>query len=575
MRGEESYKMKNKILTLASLFDGFGGFPFGGLLSGIIPKWSSEVEPFPLLVTEKRLPFVKHMGDICKIDGAQVEPVDIITFGSPCTDMSIAGKRAGLEGKQSSLFYQAIRIIKEMREATNGEFPRYIVWENVPGAFSSNKGDDFKSVVQEIINIRYKDLSVPLAEKWEPAGLILEDDFSLAWRVLDAQYWGVPQRRKRIYLVADFTGGSAGKILFKCEGMSWNPPSCFRAWQGATRDSQTSTCQAGRICLNDQGGSRMDVSEDIIATLRATANHPPCIIDETIVLNSHPAGGRIEIDKDNIIQTLTSRMGTGGGNVPLLLATTTEQKEVCNKCFYEGAFGQTENAIASFVPQVFGICAKESFAMHSANPTSGFYKAEKTRTLDATGGNPGCNQGGMCVVALQGSMIGRDVKNGPKGTGINIDVSFTLDSTDRHAVVYSASKNSHFTTATENVAGTLVATDFKDPPLVNEGDHYIVRRLTPTECARLQGFPDWWCLQLETENPSQEVINKWREVFLTHSKINGKSGKAKSDNQIIKWLKNPSSDSAQYKMWGNGVALPNVVFVLSAIVRETLGEIDK
>ncbi len=133
--------MGNDNLTLGSLFSGSGSFELGGLLAGIMPLWASEVEPFPIRVTTKRLPFVKHYGDVNSIRGDEIEPVDIITFGSPCTDISIAGKRAGLGGKQSSLFFQAIRIIKEMRCATDGRYPRFIVWENVPGAFSSNKGD--------------------------------------------------------------------------------------------------------------------------------------------------------------------------------------------------------------------------------------------------------------------------------------------------------------------------------------------------------------------------------------------------------------------------------------------------
>ena len=144
----------NTALTLGSLFDGSGGFPLGGLLCGITPVWASEIEPFPIRVTTKRLPFMKHYGDISQMDGGKIEPVDIITFGSPCTDMSIAGRRAGLDGKQSVLFYQAIRIIQEMRDATHGKYPRYLVWENVPGAFSSNHGEDFKAVLEAVIGSR-------------------------------------------------------------------------------------------------------------------------------------------------------------------------------------------------------------------------------------------------------------------------------------------------------------------------------------------------------------------------------------------------------------------------------------
>ena len=190
-------------LKLASLFDGSGGFPLAAKLEGISPIWSSEIEPFPIRVTTKRLPEVKHYGNVAEIDGSEVEPVDIITFGSPCQDMSVAGKRAGLKGSRSNLFYEAIRIIREMRIKTNGRYPRYIVWENVPGAFSSNRGEDFRCVLESICQIKDDWIAIPRSDKWNNAGNIMGDDYSVAWRVLDAQYWGVPQRRKRIFLVAD------------------------------------------------------------------------------------------------------------------------------------------------------------------------------------------------------------------------------------------------------------------------------------------------------------------------------------------------------------------------------------
>ena len=177
----------SKELTLGSLFDGSGGFPLAGLLSGITPVWASEIEPFPIRVTTKRLPFMKHYGDISAMNGAEIEPVDIITFGSPCQDMSVAGRRAGLDGSRSNLFYEAVRIIKEMRCATNGEYPRYIVWENVPGAFSSNKGDDFRCVLESVCQIKDETAVIPQPDKWQPAGEIVGDDYSIAWRVMDAQ----------------------------------------------------------------------------------------------------------------------------------------------------------------------------------------------------------------------------------------------------------------------------------------------------------------------------------------------------------------------------------------------------
>ena len=225
-------------MKLASLFDGSGGFPLAGIIAGITPVWASEIEPYPIRVTTKRLPYMRHYGDVSAINGADVEPVDIITFGSPCQDMSVAGKRAGLDGERSGLFYQATRIIKEMRRATNGKYPRWAVWENVPGAFSSNKGEDFRAVLEELISVAGSalggaDVTIPRPRKWEHAGVVLGDGFSIAWRQLDAQFWGVPQRRKRIFLVCDFASESAGDVLFKSEGLSGYTPQGFRAWEGA------------------------------------------------------------------------------------------------------------------------------------------------------------------------------------------------------------------------------------------------------------------------------------------------------------------------------------------------------
>lgn len=308
--------MTNKTLTLGSLFDGSGGFPLGGLLAGITPVWASEIEPFPIRVTTKRLPFMKHYGNISAMDGGRIEPVDIITFGSPCQDMSVAGRRDGLDGSRSSLFYEAVRIIKEMRCATDGKYPRWICWENVPGAFSSNKGEDFKAVLEAVIGIAEPNAQVPMPEKerWPYADLYLGDGWSVAYRTLDAQYWGVPQRRRRIYLVADLAGGSAGKILFESEGLSGYSAEGFRSWQRATgsftpcagatgfdgyngnlTDDTSATLgvncgmSTGRngIVLNDQGGNRMDITEDVTSTLRAEAHHPPCVMESAGFCTEH------------------------------------------------------------------------------------------------------------------------------------------------------------------------------------------------------------------------------------------------------------------------------------------------
>ena len=519
--------MENKQLTLGSLFDGSGGFPLGGLLTGqITPLWSSEVEPFAIRVTTKRLPWVRHYGDVSAISGADLPPVDIITFGSPCQDMSIAGKRDGLDGSRSSLFYEAIRIVKEMRCKTNGEKPRFIVWENVPGAFSSNKGQDFKAVLEAVIGVKEPSAQVPAPEKkgWPDADYYLGDGWSVAYRVLDAQWWGVPQRRKRIFLVADFADQSAPKVLFESEGVSRYSAESFRAWQRAATCVESSTGKAGgtgRICLNDQGGERMDVTKEVTSTLRAEAHHPPCVLEAAgfctehsanarsigyeeersptlragvvpaaIALENHPADSRVKISEDGKVQTLTSRCGTGGGNVPLVMdgvekSVESPVKDVENSPAVtlkirsgcegggKGAIWQEEksatlgcnNDQTLFVPKCYGVCSKASHSMMSDNPHSGFYEADTSRTLDRSGGDPTCNQGGICVVepvaftqnqrdevrdlgeksaalaaelgmkqqtfVLQGNMIGRKDENGPQGHGVNKDVCFTLDATDR------------------------------------------------------------------------------------------------------------------------------------------------
>lgn len=581
--------MKNN-LTLGSLFDGSGGFPLGGLISGIIPLWASEVEPFPIRVTTKRLPQVKHLGDVSKINGDEIPPVDIITFGSPCQDMSIAGKREGLAGGRSSLFYEAVRIIKEMRCKTNGEYPRFVVWENVPGAFSSNKGEDFREVLKSLCEVKSADVTVPEPPKgkWKNAGNIVADDFSIAWRVLDAQYWGVPQRRKRIYLVADFAGGCAGKILFESEGLSGYSSKGVFSWQGTAECLERGTDETGSKLVFENHSQDtiytgpLETAPTVSSTYGMGGNNQPFVVEGAKCFDVRFTSEGTRNARQNCYETDTSRTIDTGGNSP--------------------------DSNQGGVAVVYGICAKDSNAMKSSNPHSGFYEADTARCLDGNGGNPTCNQGGMAVVSLQGSMIGRKEENGPRGDGINEDVSFTLNATDKHAVVYaidreafncgqkfartpgindkgvnstlntqgpsavaipvfSSSKASFFTEANEELANTLVATDYKDPPIVNDNaPSYIVRRLTPTECSRLQGFPDWWCSHLETEEPTENDIKFWSEVFETHREIVGKSTKPKSEKQIIKWLKDPHSDSAEYKLWGNGVALPNVVFVLSGIV---------
>ena len=468
---------------MGSLFSGSGGFELASQMTGITPIWNSEVEPFPILVTRKNFPSVKHLGNIAKIDGSEIEPVDIITFGSPCQDLSIAGKRQGLDGKRSNLVYEAIRIIKEMREETNGNYPRFIIWENVPGAFSSNKGEDFRCVLETICQVKEIQTSIPRPSKWANSGEIVGGIFSLAWRVLDARYFGVPQRRRRIFLVTDFDGRSAGEILFDEKSLPRDIETCSDERQKTARNVRRSPT----ICLNDQGGQRMDVTEDFTATLKAKGNRAPYVFE------NHGQDSRFNGPLD-ISPTLGAQLGLGGNNQPLVVNTKTYDIRLTSE--------------------------------NTKNVRANIYETNTSRTIDTGGNNPERNQGGL-------------------------------------AVVYSTSKNSHHTIANENEVGTLVASDYKDPPTVFERN-LKVRRLTPMECGRLQGFPDDWCKDLAIENPSEEELVFWRAVFEEQRFITGKI-KSKSDKQIVKWLANPYSDTSQYKMWGNGVALPCVRYIMKKI----------
>ena len=315
---------------------------------------------------------MKHLGDITKISGYDAPTINVIIGGSPCQDLSVAGKRAGLSGERSGLFMEQIRIIKEMRDkdAKSGRTgtdirPRFMVWENVPGAFSVNGGADFAAVLEETIRVAEPEaphVDVP-CNGWTDAGCFVGGCWSVAWRVLDAQYWGVPQRRRRIALVADFGGQSAPEILFKPKSMSGHFEPCGETRKRYPGDAENGIGDTGTYVLNDQGGQSMDVTINVTGTLRAQEH----------------------------------------GHQPI----------------------------------VFGLSAYESNSMKSDNPNSGIYEADTSRTLDNNGGNPACNQGGMAVVySIQGSMIGRADENGPQGDGINVDTCFTVNTTDRHAVVY-------------------------------------------------------------------------------------------------------------------------------------------
>lgn len=517
-------------LTLGSLFSGSGTFELGGMLAGIEPVWNSEIEPFPIMVTRRRLPQVKHYGDVSALDGAKLEPVDVITFGSPCQDMSVAGRRAGLDGARSGLFHQAIRIIREMREATHGEKPRFIVWENVPGAFSSNHGQDFKAVLDAVIGIKEPGAEVPPPDKgrWRHADLFLGDGWSVAYRVLDAQYWGVAQRRRRVFLVADFDSERAGEILFERDRLRGDPGEGKAPGPGAAWDSADGAGESGCWCVNPQASSGISVTRDVTATLVAQdhGHHPVVlaagfctehsaqargvgyeeersptlragVVPAALLFENHPQDSRYEGPMENS-PTVTARYGTGGNNQPLV---------------------------------VFSIGGFNSLAWLSDNSRAGIYEADTARTLDQSGGNPTAHQGGMAVVETYAMTMGGFIQTG------------------------------------KDVSPPLLARDYKDPIAVNVPMEYRVRRLMPMECARLQGFPDGWCADLGTEEPSEDEIEFWSDVFEAHRRLVTHAGKPKTRKQIVKWLRDPHTDSAEYKLWGNGCALPCVYFVMAGIAK--------
>ena len=644
-------------MKLGSLFDGSGGFPLAGFLCDIEPVWASEIEPYPIAVTKSRFPYVKHLGDISKINGAEIEPVDIITFGSPCQDLSVAGKRAGLkhenngddETTRSGLFMEAVRIIKEMRRATNGKYPRWICWENVPGAFSSNKGEDFKIVLEEIIKIVEPTAVMPEVPRfgWAYADSYVGNGWSLAYRVFDAQYWGVPQRRRRIYLVADFGGECARKILFEREGLRGYFAEGGTPWQTTPADAERG------IGADDR--------------------------------------------ERKIPYTLKIRSGCEGGGKGALIQENMSATLACNNDQY------------LFQPTAYGISAYESNSMKSSNPHSGIYKADTSRTLDLNGGNPACNQGGIAIVekmvlddqggsqisvrhdgkapTLRAEMhgnvpcvmesagfcpeqsaktrgIGYEEENSPtlragvtpavicktvalegngqrpshRGDGYLVtDKSYTLNTTEVHGVVYAVDQGGGKSQANiaENLSPTLTCThggepaiaidraffnqgqnalydpqtyeDGTNPTLVAKGPsavcygsgldsnnvshtliarmasavgttqdnliisdyrditRYIVRRLTPTECARLQGFADRWGDIDKKTKFSDEEYRFWHDVRNTHAAINGRAVKEYTKKQMLTWYNKLHTDSAEYKMWGNGIALPTALYVMQGI----------
>lgn len=526
------------------------------------------------------------------INGADIEPVDIITFGSPCQDMSVAGKRAGLkhtavgddETTRSGLFLEAIRIIKEMRLATNGIYPRFAVWENVPGAFSSNKGEDFRTVLEEFIRISEPNAVMPAVPQagWAYADCINGDGWSVAYRTFDAQYWGVPQRRRRIYLVADFRGGRAGEILFKREGLRGHTA------QSGTQGQEIAGDIGNGIKADDRAvgvdGYNQELTGNKVQTIRAgkaDGDHVGIVI-EKIILDDQ-GGQQINVRSDGKSPTLRAE---AHGNVPCVIQSAgfcPEQSAKTRGIGYEENISPTLRAGAT--PGVVIVFDARGNGDGETCPT--ITGDHNNRVTDYTAL---CIEK-MPIYCLQGNGIDRADTAGCNGNGWREDKCYTLNTIDRPAVCYGIGNGQVAQTKLNIEEKTIVLdraffnqgqnakydpkfyTDGICPTLVAKGPaavqiHYIVRRLTPTECARLQGFPDKWGHPDKKEDFTEEEYKFWLEVRNTYAKINGKSEKEYTKAQMLTWYSKLHTDSAEYKMWGNGIALPNALYVMQGIVTE-------
>ena len=469
-------------MTLGSLFDGIGGWLLAARHAGITPLWASEIEPFPCSVTAYHFPDVTKMGDITQIDPDEIEPVDIVCAGSPCQDLSIAGKRKGLDGERSGLFRTAVELVRRMRERTSGKYPRFFVWENVPGAFSSNKGMDFRAVLAEI---GQTEIPIPPNGKWANAGVAELPECQIAWRVLDAQYWGVPQRRRRIFLVADFrvNGRSASEILFEPDGMRGHSASRERAREraaGRTERGTRASVMRGMVAAGFIGkaaptAGNIGYTREIAPTLIAEKEQHVAIYDMT------HADEVMRPVQGGITQTLNARMGTGGNQVPVVhsycIAGNTIDRKIENGGNGKGVLAETSYTLNTIdrhaVVKVYGA---KSFSE---------YEKGQIATLRAAGGNYG---GGSENIALC-------VGNGQADNARLQEKAGTLNCMHDQQIILTST---------------------------------TVRRLTPTECERLQGLPDGY-----TEG---------------------------------------GSDTARYKALGNGMAQTCADYVIRRIVECTRAE---
>lgn len=567
-------------MKLGSLFDGSGGFPLAGSLCGIEPVFASEVEPYTIEVTRSRFPNMKHLGSVTDVHGGDIEPVDIITFGSPCQDLSVAGKRAGLkheangddETTRSGLFMEAVRIIKEMREATNGEYPTFAVWENVPGAFSSNKGEDFRTVLEELIKIVEPTAVMPAVPKngWPYADSYCGDGWSLAYRVFDAQYWGVPQRRRRIYLVLDLRGQRAGKVSFEREGVRGHFATFKTTGTGVAGDATNRTgaddCEGEGNCLTpwDVQSRRIFSVDGPWPALYGGegGGHGYACVPYTLKIRSGCEGG------------------CKGNECAAILAAQCSGTEptVCVKCYDArgNGDGQTVSTLTGdhesrITDYTSVVC--EPIPIH--DKATRYKGGGPTRNGDGAGNGLGVGKSGDPCPTLSTCdhhMVCYCMAHGQANAEILEDKSPCLNCNHEQPIV--AGVDCRNLTEHPELYPTLQAKPNGGQSLNFSGAvrvQYIVRRITPTECARLQGFPDAWGHPDHKEDFTDEEYRFWLDVRNTHAAINDKPQKDYTKAQMLTWYNKLHTDSSEYKMWGNGISLPTALYVMQGIAEAMKG----
>lgn len=487
-----------------------------------------------------------HLGDITKMSGYTIPPVDVITFGSPCQDLSIAGKRAGMAGERSGLFSEAVRIIREMRYATFGAYPKYAVWENVPGAFSSNKGEDFHAVLQSLCRVIDPDATIPRPTdarggiKWPRAGAILADHYSLAWRTMDAQHWGVPQRRLRISLVLDLTGGRAGEILF-APGITPGQATPRTAENGADDADRAFTLKIRSGC--EGGGKGALVQTEKSATLSTlqdqtlfVAEPPKAYSFDSLASNSmkssNPHSGCREVEIAKTLDTSPPDPAKNQGGIAIVEPTFCIQGNTIDRADTAGANGTGVKEDVCYTLNTIDRPAV-AFALDCRNMTA---NEELSATLQAKG-NGGQSLNYINPVAEP--LIYDARGNGDGMTSPTMTGDHNSRVTDYTAITtQQVGADLYNGTLTGDKAVTLTTATGQGgantgPSVIEKIIRWIVRRLTPIECERLQGYPDGWT-----------DLGEW---------IDSK-GKTHKD-----------ADTPRYKALGNSIALPQWYYVLGGI----------